>query len=103
MQHNNKQNNTMKDQTSFDLGSTLVDVSVEKATFNDRLLFTFYVNGASIRSHNLHLPAVRDRMLSGVWLLSGADEDQSVTAHIRAWIDCKVETNRAATQKGGRP
>lgn len=87
---NNKRNNNMKTEATFDLGPTLVDVSAERATNTDRLLFTFYVGGASLRSHNLHLPAVRDRMLDGMWLLAGAPPDKGVTKRIQDWIDNKV-------------
>lgn len=88
---NNKRNNNMKTEATFDLGPTLVDVSAEKATNNDRILFTFYVGGASLRSHNLHLPAVRDRMLDGMWLLAGAPPARDVTKRVRDWIDSKVD------------
>jgi hypothetical protein len=87
----NKHNNKMKQQQTFDLGPTLADISAEKASNNNLILFTAYVNGTSLRSHNLHLDAVRDRFLQGVWLLSGAEEDKRVTDCMDTWIRDRVE------------
>lgn len=86
-----KHNNKMKQQQTFDLGPTLADISAEKATNNSLILFTAYVNGTSLRSHNLHLDAVRDRFLQGVWLLSGAPAVERATIAMDRWIRDRVE------------
>jgi hypothetical protein len=87
----NKHNNKMKQQQTFDLGPTLADISAEKATNNSLILFTAYVNGTSLRSHNLHLDAVRERFLQGVWLLSGAPAVERVTDCMNTWIKDRAE------------
>lgn len=88
---NNKLHNKMKDQTTIDLGPTLVTIDVESGHTRNLLLFTFFVNGISIRSSNMHLPAVRDRILDGVWLMAGAVEHLDITRQMRIWVNSKVE------------
>jgi hypothetical protein len=76
----------MREQQTFDLGQTLVTFDVERASTKDALLFTAYVNGVSLRSANLHLEAVRHRILRGVWLMAGAEENVAVSLSIENWI-----------------
>lgn len=86
---NNKQNNRMKKQLTVDLGSCLATLDAETGHSRDLVLITAFVNGISIRSSQLHLPAIRDRFLQGVWLMSGADKTAAPDNEMRGWIDAE--------------
>ena len=81
----------MRTQTTIDLGPTIVTLDVERGHSRNLAIITAFVNGTSLRSSNLHLPAIRDRFLDGLWLMSGADERESVTRQMRAWINSAAE------------
>lgn len=88
---NNKQNNRMKRQLTTDLGPCLVTLDAEAAQTRDLVLITAFVNGISIRSSQLHLPAIRDRFLQGVWLMSGADKTAAPDNAMRGWIETEAK------------
>lgn len=71
---------------TFDLGTTLVDVDAELARTNDMVVITFYVNGTSLRSHNMELPSVMMRTVEAMWVLAGNEEIPDTTEAICAWI-----------------
>lgn len=88
---NNKPNNKMKKQITIDLGPCIATLDAEQGHSRSLVMITAFVNGTSLRSSNLHLPAVRDRFLDGVWLMSGADEHGDITRQMRAWINSAAE------------
>jgi len=85
----------MKDKKVFDLGTSLATLVMEPGgTRHDTLLFTAFVNGISLRSNTLDLPAVRDRFIDCVWRMSGLDKYENppgdTTTSMSAWIDAHV-------------
>jgi hypothetical protein len=87
-------NKTMKTQLIIDIGPTLVTIDAGVGNYKETLLFTAYVNGISLRSTNLNLPAVRDRFIQCIWLMSGVDRelDTRHTHTMRRWITDQHET-----------
>lgn len=88
---NNKPNNKMKRQKVIDLGPCLATLDAEDGHSRDLVLITAFVNGISIRSSQLHLPAIRDRFLQGVWLMSGADRSAAPDNQMREWITAEAK------------
>lgn len=83
---------TRKQRKTFDLGSTLVDVDVELAKKTDMIVVTFYVNGTSLRSHNMNLQSVLIRAIEAMWVLSGAEEIAQLTEEISSWVHNAVSS-----------
>jgi hypothetical protein len=78
-------------QTTIDLGPTIVTLEAERGHSRNLVIITAFVNGTSLRSSNLHLPAIRDRFLDGLWLMSGAEELDVITRQMRTWINSAAE------------
>jgi len=77
--------------TTVDLGTTLLEMRTDfNCTKDGNTLFTFYVNGFSIRSQLLHLPSKMEQLVDCLEIIAGVNLTPVERKGITDWVEART-------------